>query len=249
MQPLMPWAKLHWDWMKKLWSPSCTRVTMGSTGRVDAHDSVVVETDEEIHRQVQGAAIQARADHTHVNLHMTDWMAAQWKDPVLKAVIDWISYCKVQNLKNLLGEDTNTEEGVAILWEWKKLMLYQGDLYHCHTLAGELGEVMWFVVHPHKSSSGCYEWMSPWCCTPGLVVNAVPHAGLVLVVWHGHTDVESDQQLQMMHPTWRHLCQSTNATHHCHHSFGATTDRPHKHWDNYRAALTTKCGECSGFLW
>ena len=59
------------------------RVTMGLTGRADVHDPVVVETDEEISKQVQEAAVQARATHTHVNLHVTDWVAAQQEDPVL----------------------------------------------------------------------------------------------------------------------------------------------------------------------
>ena len=47
---------------------------MMSTGRADAHDLVVVETDEEIYKLVQEAAIQVRAAHIHVNLHMTDWV-------------------------------------------------------------------------------------------------------------------------------------------------------------------------------
>ena len=50
-------------------------------------------------------------------------------------------------------------------------------------------------------------------------------------------------------PILMHLHQSTNAAHHCHHSFGAATHRLHEHWDENRAAPTTKCGECSGFLW
>ena len=65
-------------------------VTVGSRRRADTHDPVVAETDEEIYKQVWEAGVQARATHTHVNLHVTDWVATQWKDPVPKAVIDWI---------------------------------------------------------------------------------------------------------------------------------------------------------------
>ena len=61
-------------------------------------------------------------------------------------MIDWISNWKLQNLKHLLGDDTYTEEGMANLWEQKKLVLYKGALYHPHTLAGKQGEVIWFVV-------------------------------------------------------------------------------------------------------
>ena len=94
-------------------------ITMGSTGRADAHNHVVAKTDKEIHKQVQEATLQAKATHTHVNLHVTDWVAAQWEDSVLKAMINWISNQKVQNLKHLSEDNANTEEGVAILQEQK----------------------------------------------------------------------------------------------------------------------------------
>ena len=81
---------------------------MGSRGRV-------AETNEEIHKHVWEAAIQARATHMHVNLHVTDWVATQQEDPVLKAMINWILNQKVQDLKHLLGDNVNTEEGMAIL--------------------------------------------------------------------------------------------------------------------------------------
>ena len=76
---------------------------------------MVAETDEEIHKWVQEVAIQARAAHTHVNLPVTDWVAAQLEDPVFKAVINWILYQKVWDLKHLLGDDVNTKEGMVIL--------------------------------------------------------------------------------------------------------------------------------------
>ena len=72
-----------------------------STGRVDVHDPVVAETDE-ILKWVQEAAIQATAAHMHVNLHVTDWVATQQEDLVLKTVINWILNWKIQDLKHLL---------------------------------------------------------------------------------------------------------------------------------------------------
>ena len=54
----------------------------------------------------------------------------------------WISNQKVHDLKYLLGNDAETEEGKTILQEWKKLMLYQGALYHHHTQSGKLEEVL-----------------------------------------------------------------------------------------------------------
>ena len=51
----------------------------------------------------------------HVDLDVTDWVTAQQEDPTLKNVIKWISGQKVQDLKHLLGDDTDTEEGKTIL--------------------------------------------------------------------------------------------------------------------------------------
>ena len=100
-------------------------VTVGLTGRTDAHDPMVAATDEEIHKQVWETAVQARATHMHVNLHVTAWVVAQGEDPIPKTIIEWISNKKVQDLKHLLGDDTKDEDGVAILQGQKKLMLYQ----------------------------------------------------------------------------------------------------------------------------
>ena len=57
----------------------------------------------------------ATATHTYLNLHVTDWVATQWEDPVLKAMINWIPNQKVQDLKHLLGDEGTTGEGMAIL--------------------------------------------------------------------------------------------------------------------------------------
>ena len=81
-----------------------------------------------------------------MDLHVTDWVINQQEDPILKTVIKWISCLKVQDLKHLLGDNTDTEESKTILWEQKKLTLYQGALYHHHTPAGKLEEVLQFVV-------------------------------------------------------------------------------------------------------
>ena len=92
-------------------------VTMGTIGRVDAHNPAVAEADEEIHEEVLETAVQARATHRHVNLHVTDWVATQQEYPIFKTEIRWISNQKVQDLKHLLGDDANMEEGKAILPE------------------------------------------------------------------------------------------------------------------------------------
>ena len=71
------------------------RVTIGTIGRTDAHDLAVAEANERIHKQVEETAVQVRAAHTCVNLHVMDWVAAQEEDPILKIVMKWISTHKV----------------------------------------------------------------------------------------------------------------------------------------------------------
>ena len=135
-------------------------VTMGMTERVDAHDSPMAKADEEIHMPVWETAILARATQAHVNLHVTEWVTTQQEDPILKTAIEWISNQKVQDLKHLLGDDANTEEGKTILQEQKKLMLYQGALYHHHIPTGKLEEVLQFVVtmaHQVAAMNGCHQ--------------------------------------------------------------------------------------------
>ena len=134
-------------------------VTVGTTGRADAHDRMVAKADKRIHRQVEETAVQAWATHMHLNLHVVDCVAAQQDDPILKIVMEWISSHKVQDLEHLLGDHTLMEEGIAVLRECKKFMLHQGALYHCHTPDKELEEAMWFVVpmaHRVVVMNGCH---------------------------------------------------------------------------------------------
>ena len=121
-------------------------ITIGTTGKVDAHDPMVAEADERIYKQVEETAVQVQAAHMCVNLHVTDWVSAQEEDPVLKIVMEWISFYKVQDLKHLLEDHAMKEEGMAILRERKKFILDQSALYYNHSLAGELEEALHFVV-------------------------------------------------------------------------------------------------------
>ena len=89
-------------------------VTIGTTGWADTHDLMVAEADERIHKQVEESAVQAQATHMHINLHVTDWVAAQQEDPILKIVMEWISSHKVQDLKHLLGDHAVMEDGVYL---------------------------------------------------------------------------------------------------------------------------------------
>ena len=115
-------------------------ITMETAKRADAHDLAVAKADEEIHKPFQETVILAQA--ACIDLHVTDWVTTHQEDPTLKTVIEWISGWKLQDLKPQLGDNAKTEECKTILWEWKKLTLYQGALYHHHTPTSELEEVL-----------------------------------------------------------------------------------------------------------
>ena len=132
--------------MQKLWSPSWMESPWDQDEEWMLTTHVVAETDDEIQKGSRKLLSKLEPPHIHVNLHVTDWVATQWQNPVLKVMINWISNWKVQKLKHLLGDDANTKERVAVLWEQIKLMVYQGALYHYHTLAGKLEEILQLVV-------------------------------------------------------------------------------------------------------
>ena len=64
------------------------RVTIGIAGRADAHDPMVSEANERIHKQVDKIAVQVWATHMCVNLHVMEWVAVQQEDPILKLRIE-----------------------------------------------------------------------------------------------------------------------------------------------------------------
>ena len=171
----MPRAKLHQGWMQRLWSQSWMESPLDQQGRADVHDPVVAETDEEIHKQVWEAAVQARVTCMHVNLHVTDWVATQWEDPVLKV---WLNGFPIRKYKIW-----------SIFWEMTQTLrtLYQEALYHHHTLASGLEEVMLFIIpmaHQVASMNRCHrdaghqdqQWMLYLLHGP------------VLLAQHGHAD-------------------------------------------------------------
>ena len=123
--------------------------------------------------------------YTHVNLHVTDWVAVQQENPILKIVMEWISFHKVQDLKHLVWDHAMMEEEMAILRNRKKFTLHQGALYHCHTLGRELEEALQLVVpmahrltaingyHRDVGHKGQWQTLSlleDWVWWPGMVM-------------------------------------------------------------------------------
>ena len=92
---------------------------METIGRADAHDPVVDEADEEMHKQVWETAVQARPAHMWMNLYVTDLVAGQQEDTILKTAIKWILSQKVQDMKHLLGV-TQTQRKERLTFEGRK---------------------------------------------------------------------------------------------------------------------------------
>ena len=55
---------------------------------------------------------------------------------------------------------------------------------------------------------------------------------LVTVARNGCSNAEGNQQQWVMHPPWRHLCQSPNVTHHCYCTIRVATCWLYQYWDD-----------------
>ena len=66
----------------------------------------MVEGDQEIEKEVPIATGQVL-----VEMHVTNWAAAQREDPKLDAVLCWLKAKKKTDLRTLLREHASSEEG------------------------------------------------------------------------------------------------------------------------------------------
>ena len=83
-------------------------VTLGAAQRA-GDDPAVVEGDQDLERGAHVATGQVL-----VEMHVTDWAAAQTEDPVLDAVLLWLEAKKKTDLGTLLGEHASNEEGQMV---------------------------------------------------------------------------------------------------------------------------------------
>ena len=150
--------------------------------------------------------------------------------------MEWISTHKVQDLKYLLGDHTTTEDGMAILRGQKKLTLHQGALYHCHTPARGLEEVMWFIV-----------LMAHRVATMNRCQRVTGHQGQQWILsllqnkfcWPGMVIQMSNQWLWKVYPAQWWPCQGSTTTYSSHFSFRTASHGFHQHWDGDGSRTTT----------
>ena len=129
-------------------------VTLCAIQRAEGDDPAMVESDHDIEQEVCVTAGQVL-----VEMHVTNWAAAQREDPKLDAVLHWLEAKKKTDLRTLLGEHASSEEG-QILWRnCQNLTVLQDALYLCSMPKGENEDLLLFVVpkaHWTASLNGCH---------------------------------------------------------------------------------------------
>ena len=83
---------------------------MGASQRVEGENPAIIENDQQLEKEVQVATGQVL-----VEMHVTDWAAAQKRDPELDAVLQWLESKKKTDLRTLLRECIMSKEG-QVVW-------------------------------------------------------------------------------------------------------------------------------------
>ena len=79
---------------------------MGTSQRAEGEDPTIIKGDQQMEKKVWVAAGQVL-----VEMHVTNWAAAQKEDPKLDAVLQWLESKKKTDLRTLLGECIMSKEG------------------------------------------------------------------------------------------------------------------------------------------
>ena len=128
--------------------------TMGTSQRAERENPAIIEGDQQLEKEVQVATGQVL-----VEMHVTDWAAAQTEDPELDAVLQWLGSRKKADLRTLLGECIISEEGWMVWRNCQNFTSLQGTLYLCSTPKGENEDLLLFVVpkvHQTATLNGCH---------------------------------------------------------------------------------------------
>ena len=94
-----------------------------------------------------------------MEMHVTNWAAAQKEDPELDTVLQWLEAKKKTDLGTLLREHTSSEEGQIIWRNCQNFTVLQGTLYLCSMPKGENEDLLLFMVlkmHQTAALNGCH---------------------------------------------------------------------------------------------
>ena len=101
----------------------------------------MIKSDQQREEEVRVAARQVL-----VEMHVTNWVAAQKEDPELHAVLLWLESKKKTYLRTLLREHALSEEGQMVWRNCQNFTTLQGTLYLCPTPKGENEDMLLFMV-------------------------------------------------------------------------------------------------------
>ena len=123
--------------------------TVGTSQRAERENPAIIEGDQQLEKEVQVTTGQVL-----VEMHVTDWAAAQKQDPELNAVLQWLGSRKKADLRTLLGECIMSKEGQMVWRNCQNFTSLQGTLYLCSTPKGEKKDLLLFVVPKmHRTAS------------------------------------------------------------------------------------------------
>ena len=95
-----------------------------------------------------------------MEIHVTNWAAAQKEDPELDAVLQWLESKKKTDLRTLLRECIMSEEGWMVWTNCQNFTTFQGTLYLHSTPNGENEDLLLFIVpkaHQTATLNGCHQ--------------------------------------------------------------------------------------------
>ena len=115
--------------------------TIGASQSVEGENPTVIES-----HQQRETEVWVTAGWVLVEMHVTDWVAAQKEDPELHAVLQWLESKKKTVLRTLLGEHVSSEEGWMVQRNWQNFITLWGTFDLCSTPKGENEDVLLFMV-------------------------------------------------------------------------------------------------------
>ena len=128
--------------------------TMGTSQRTERENPAIIKSDQQLEQEVWVATGQVL-----VEVHVTDWAAAQKEDPELDAILQWLGSRKKADLRTLLRECIMNEEGQMVWRNHQNFTNLQGTHYLCSTPKGENEDLLLFIVpkvHRTATLNGCH---------------------------------------------------------------------------------------------
>ena len=128
--------------------------TVGTSQRAERENPAIIKGDHQLDKEVW-----VTAGRVLVEMHVTNWAAAQNKDPELDAVLQWLGSRKKADLRTLLRECIMSKEGWMVWRNCQNFTSLRGTLYLCSTPKGENEDLLLFVVpkgHLTATLNGCH---------------------------------------------------------------------------------------------